>query len=47
MTKPFGMEELLARIRAAMRHAVGLGNDPVIQFGDLVIDIACRNVTVK
>ena len=46
VTKPFGMGELLARIRAAMRHAVGSGNDPVLQFGDLVIDIARRSVTV-
>lgn len=47
VTKPFNTGELLARIRAAMRHAVGLGNEPVLQFDDLVIDIAHRRVMVK
>jgi len=40
VTKPFGMGELLARIRAALRHAAGVGNEPVLNFGDLVIDVA-------
>jgi len=47
VTKPFGMGELLARIRAALRHAAGAGNEPVLKFDDLVIDIARRRVTVK
>lgn len=47
LTKPFGMGELLARIRAALRHAAGAGNEPVLTFGDLVIDVARRRVTVK
>ena len=43
MTKPFGMEELLARIRAAGRRA---GSDlPVLEAGDLVIDLPARRVT--
>lgn len=46
VTKPFGMGELLARIRAALRHASGLGDEPVIKVGDLVIDVAHRRVTV-
>jgi len=46
VTKPFGMGELLARIRAALRHAAGLGNEPVLNFGDLEIDVAQRRVTV-
>jgi two-component system KDP operon response regulator KdpE len=42
-TKPFGMEELLARIRAAARRA---GSDvPVLEAGDLVIDLPARRVT--
>ncbi|HHW42653.1 MAG TPA: response regulator [Desulfotomaculum sp.] len=46
VTKPFGMGELLARIRAALRHAAGMEEEPVLQFGDLVIDLAGRRVTV-
>jgi two-component system, OmpR family, KDP operon response regulator KdpE len=43
VTKPFGMEELLARIRAATRRA---GSDvPVLEAGDLVIDLPARRVT--
>jgi two-component system, OmpR family, KDP operon response regulator KdpE len=42
-TKPFGMEELLARVRAAARRA---GSDvPVLTTGDLVIDLPARRVT--
>lgn len=47
LTKPFGMGELLARIRAALRHAAGATDDPVLQFDDLVIDLARRRVTAK
>ncbi|OPX83805.1 MAG: KDP operon transcriptional regulatory protein KdpE [Pelotomaculum sp. PtaB.Bin104] len=47
VTKPFSMGELLARVRAALRHAAGLGNEPVLNFGELMIDIAHRQVTVK
>ncbi|MCG9969553.1 response regulator [Pelotomaculum terephthalicicum JT] len=46
VTKPFGMGELLARIRAAMRHASGAGDEPVINFDELVVDIARRRVTI-
>jgi two-component system KDP operon response regulator KdpE len=43
VTKPFGMDELLARIRAASRRA---GSDvPVLETGDLVIDLPARRVT--
>jgi two-component system KDP operon response regulator KdpE len=43
VTKPFGMEELLARIRAAGRRA---GSDvPVLEAGDLVVDLPARRVT--
>jgi two-component system KDP operon response regulator KdpE len=42
VTKPFGMDELLARIRAVARRA---GSDvPVIRAGDLVIDLPARRV---
>jgi two-component system KDP operon response regulator KdpE len=43
VTKPFGREELLARIRAAARRA---GSDvPVLETGDLVIDLPARRVS--
>ncbi|MDF9408787.1 MAG: KDP operon transcriptional regulatory protein KdpE [Pelotomaculum sp. PtaB.Bin013] len=46
VTKPFGMGELLARIRAAMRHASGADDEPVFYFDELVVDIPRRIVTV-
>ncbi len=45
VTKPFGTEELLARIRVALRHAAGLSDAPVIEVGDLRIDLEHRIVT--
>lgn len=47
VTKPFSMGELLARIRAALRHAAGMGNEPILNFGELVFDMAHRHVTVQ
>lgn len=44
VTKPFGMGELLARLRAAIRHAAGVGDEPVLVFGELTIDLAHRHV---
>ncbi|HTE83146.1 MAG TPA: response regulator transcription factor [Dehalococcoidia bacterium] len=46
LTKPFGMEELLARIRVALRHSAGGGarTEPVFQSGDLRIDFEARRV---
>ena len=44
VTKPFSMGELLARIRAAMRHAAGVGEEPVLSFGELTVDLAHRRV---
>jgi two-component system KDP operon response regulator KdpE len=44
ITKPFSIRELLARIRAAIRHSKKEDNDPVILLGDLKIDLAARNV---
>ena len=45
MTKPFGTDELLARLRAVMRRSVEVAGTPVIQVGDLVIDLADRRVS--
>jgi len=47
VTKPFGMEELLARIRAALRHQLHLqGERPVFKVGDLSVDLVRRVVKV-
>jgi two-component system KDP operon response regulator KdpE len=46
VTKPFGVEELLARMRAVTRRGSGAeGGDPVVAFGDLSIDLVNRTVT--
>jgi two-component system KDP operon response regulator KdpE len=47
VTKPFGMEELLARMRAAMRHQLQVqGERPVFRVGDLSVDLVRRVVRV-
>ncbi len=47
LTKPFGIEELLARIRVALRHSVQSQGAPetVVAAGDLVIDLTRHVVT--
>lgn len=44
LTKPFGIEELLARLRAVLRRA-GIPSEPRVTIGDLVIDLARHVVT--
>jgi two-component system, OmpR family, KDP operon response regulator KdpE len=44
LTKPFGKDELLARLRALMRRSADAGQ-PVISLGDLSIDVAGHTVT--
>ena len=48
LTKPFGTDELLARIRVALRHGarVGEGADTVFTVGDLKVDLGARRVFV-
>lgn len=46
LTKPFGVGELLARIRTAVRHAARSTTEPVFVLGELTIDLARRLVTV-
>jgi two-component system KDP operon response regulator KdpE len=47
VTKPFGMDELLARIRAALRHGQqALGERPIFQSRDLSVDLERRIVKV-
>ncbi len=48
VTKPFGIDELFARIRAAQRHRLQqVGERPVFRSGDLVVDLVRRVVTVR
>ncbi len=48
VTKPFGTDELLARIRAALRHRLQQqGEQPVFTSGDLSVDLVRRIVRVR
>ncbi|WP_040948892.1 response regulator [Gorillibacterium massiliense] len=46
VTKPFGMGELLARIRVALRHVAKTPTEPVLHFGELTLDLAQRAVEI-
>jgi two-component system, OmpR family, KDP operon response regulator KdpE len=47
VTKPFGMDELLARIRAALRHQLqAQGERPIFRIGELSVDLVRRIVKV-
>jgi two-component system KDP operon response regulator KdpE len=45
VTKPFGMDELLARVRAALRRGTPVPQEPVVTTGAFTIDLAARRVT--
>jgi len=47
VTKPFGMDELLARLRAMLRRNVSTDAEPIVEFGDVVADLAATRVTVN
>jgi two-component system KDP operon response regulator KdpE len=48
VTKPFGVEELLARLRAALRHRLQQqGEKPVFKSGDLTVDLVRRIITAR
>ena len=48
VTKPFGIDELFARIRAAQRHQLQqAGERPIFRSGDLTVDLVRRVVTVR
>ena len=50
VTKPFGVNELLARMRAALRHVAGPPGEPaelVFTLGDLTVDLGRRQVSVS
>jgi two-component system, OmpR family, KDP operon response regulator KdpE len=44
VTKPFGMDELLARMRAVSRRVAADGDTPQARLGDLVVDLAAKRV---
>jgi two-component system KDP operon response regulator KdpE len=47
LTKPFGVAELLARVRASLRRSARVGEEqsPLVRFGDVVVDLANRQVS--
>jgi two-component system KDP operon response regulator KdpE len=45
VTKPFGTDELLARLRAVLRRSTESAGEPQITIGELVLDVADRRVT--
>jgi two-component system KDP operon response regulator KdpE len=46
VTKPFGMDELLARLRAALRRVTPIVGEATVEAGSLRIDLAARTATV-
>jgi two-component system KDP operon response regulator KdpE len=44
VTKPFGMDELLARMRAVSRRAAAAADVPQVRLGDLIVDLAAKRV---
>ena len=44
VTKPFGMDELLARLRAAVRRASPAPDEPVVATDDFTVDLAAKRV---
>jgi two-component system KDP operon response regulator KdpE len=47
VTKPFGMDELMARLRAMLRRQGPAGETPAVTFGDVVVDLTATRVTVR
>ena len=48
VAKPVGMDELNARVRAALRHRLQQeGAEPIFKSGDLAVDLVRRHITVK
>jgi two-component system, OmpR family, KDP operon response regulator KdpE len=47
VTKPFDMEELLARLRAALRRSsTGAAEEPIVETDDFTVDLGAKRVTV-
>ena len=47
LTKPFSIDELLARIRVALRHQARSDSEPLLEAGPIQLDLASREVTVE
>ncbi|WP_213451878.1 response regulator transcription factor [Rhizomonospora bruguierae] len=47
VTKPFSIDELLARIRAMTRRLARNDADPVVSFGNVTVDLSARSVTKR
>jgi two-component system KDP operon response regulator KdpE len=47
VTKPFGINELLARLRAAVRRATPTDDAPIVQTADFRVDLAAKRVTAS
>lgn len=47
VTKPFGVGELMARIRVSLRRALGTESEPTITCGELTVDLNFRRVTIR
>ncbi|MGA2491181.1 MAG: response regulator transcription factor [Anaerolineales bacterium] len=47
LTKPFGVGELMARLRVALRRSAQTDNEPVFRTGDMLVDLNLREVRVK
>jgi two-component system, OmpR family, KDP operon response regulator KdpE len=45
VTKPFGMDELLARLRAALRRSPSGADVPAVAIGDVTVDFAAKRAT--
>ncbi|GAB3818198.1 response regulator [Kribbella italica] len=46
VTKPFGIDELLARMRAVLRRSGAAAEEPVVTVGDAEVDLAAKRVTM-
>jgi two-component system KDP operon response regulator KdpE len=46
LTKPFGVDELMARLRAVSRRATAADDNPIVTFGPAIVDVAARRVTL-
>lgn len=47
VTKPFGMDELLARMRAALRRSNPAQDQPIITLGDIQVDLAAKRISLR
>ncbi|MFJ6651681.1 response regulator [Microbacterium sp. NPDC091313] len=45
VTKPFQIDELLARLRALARRGAAASAEPVVRFGDVTVDLAAKSVS--